>query len=157
MKTDENNDWPLSAAVLAAWRAAQGRHAPPDEMQMAAWLEGRLDEAGAAAVERALACDPVLLDAMLAAREVQPLKPAAREVEAARALVRRRWRQRWVHGLEARRPQWAMGLSAALLMGVACMGALEMGQALALAADARHSASLRLVLDDDLSAALEER
>lgn len=158
METDENDDLSLSAAALAAWRG-QERPGPPDAMQLAAWLDGKLDEAGAAGVESALAQDPLLLDALLAGRAGQHAEAAVWEVEveAARALVQRPWWRRCVHGMAAHRLQWGAALSAALFTGVLALGALEMGQMLASAADAQRSAAMRLVLDDDVSAAVEER
>jgi hypothetical protein len=69
-------------------RPAPARAVSPEDL--AAWLDGRLDEAAAARVEAALVADPALLDAALETHRVQTGPLAAvpdRLVVRARALV----------------------------------------------------------------------
>lgn len=72
-------------ALAARWRSARAiDRAPdrPDALTLAAYAEGRLDEAAAEAVEAALAADPELLDTLLALRA--PIEPEVASV----ALIR---------------------------------------------------------------------
>jgi len=60
---------------------------PPGEMELAAWLDGRLSEAQAARIETWLAGDPRLRQALIALREVQEMPLTVDERERAHALV----------------------------------------------------------------------
>jgi anti-sigma factor RsiW len=68
-----------------ARRRAPAQAVPPDDL--AAWLDGRLDEAAAARVEAALVADPALLDAAL---ETQRVRTGALPAAPDRLLVRAR-------------------------------------------------------------------
>ncbi|HYE05926.1 MAG TPA: hypothetical protein VEL07_10465 [Planctomycetota bacterium] len=76
----------------------RARTAPPaaaddvDDLRLAAWLDGRLDEGERDAVDAALAARPELVDRLLDARAAlaTPAIAQARSVERAQALVRRR-------------------------------------------------------------------
>ncbi|GMU42571.1 MAG: hypothetical protein AMXMBFR25_05570 [Lysobacterales bacterium] len=58
----------------------------PDALACAAWLDGRSDECASAAVETALAADPVLALALLALRSCAPEPVPARELARVRSL-----------------------------------------------------------------------
>jgi anti-sigma factor RsiW len=76
-------------ALAARWRAAAASAPAPDMLTLAAYAEGRLDEAAAEAVEAALAADPELLDTYLALRAPAETEAAsAALIRSAQALVR---------------------------------------------------------------------
>lgn len=75
-------------------------------LQIAAWLDGRLDERRAAAIEARMADDRELLERVLALREFHPEPVAAAELQRAQALV---------VATPRRRPFWREQLSALLL------------------------------------------
>src|SRR5579859_4651655 len=80
-------------ALTARWRSARATADPapetPDALTLAAYAEGRLDEAATEAVEAALAADPELLDTLLALRaEPAPETASAALIHSAQALVR---------------------------------------------------------------------
>ena len=78
-------------ALFERWRAAAGSDAPRDALDaltLAAYAEGRLDEAAAERVEAALAADPELLDTLLALRApAEAALPSQELIRAAQALV----------------------------------------------------------------------
>jgi anti-sigma factor RsiW len=78
-------------ALARRWLdAAAALPAPdtPDALTLAAYAEGRLDDAAAAAVEAALAADPALLDALLTLRQpAETTIPSAALIQSAQALV----------------------------------------------------------------------
>ncbi len=79
-------------ALFARWHAARDAAAPapalPDAVTLAAYAEGRLDDAAAEAVEAALAADPDLLETLLALRAPPQPEAAAAVIRSAQALVR---------------------------------------------------------------------
>jgi len=79
-------------ALFARSHAARDAAAPvpalPDALTLAAYAEGRLDDAAAEAVEAALAADPDLLETLLALRApAEPESASAKLVHSAQALV----------------------------------------------------------------------
>jgi hypothetical protein len=76
-------------ALVESWRrASMPRPAPPDLMLLAAYAEGRLNDAEAEPIEAALASDPALLDTLLALREPSAAAiPSAALIRSAQALV----------------------------------------------------------------------
>ena len=104
----------IPVADKELWRrlapAGEGAPQPVSELDFAAWLDGRLPEARAAAVEAAVASDPALRRAALELSELlgQPLPAAPSRLEVrARTLV----------GFEAERRQRRPGLLNWLLAG----------------------------------------
>ena len=80
-------------ALFARWHAARDADAAapelPDALMLAAYAEGRLDEAAAEAVEAALVVDPDLLDTLLALRAPpEPEAASAALIHSAQTLVR---------------------------------------------------------------------
>ena len=77
-------------ALFARWRARDAdAPAMPDALTLAAYAEGRLDEAAAESVEAALAADPDLLETLLALRAPpEPEAASAALIRSAQALVR---------------------------------------------------------------------
>jgi hypothetical protein len=80
-------------ALFARWHAARAAAAPapaqPDALTLAAYAEGRLDEAAAEAVEAALGTDPELLETLLALRAPpEPETASAEFIRSAKRLVR---------------------------------------------------------------------
>lgn len=104
----------IPATDKELWRrvapAGEGAPQPVSELDFAAWLDGRLPEAQAAAVEAAVAADPAMRQAALELSELLgqplPVAPARLEVRA-RALV----------GFDVERPQSRLGLLDWLLAG----------------------------------------
>jgi hypothetical protein len=87
--TDETPFEP-DRTLFERWRSLPSAPAaaPPDTMTLAAYLDGRLDESGSAAIEAALAADPKLLDALLDLRQPLAAEPVPDGfVARARALV----------------------------------------------------------------------
>jgi anti-sigma factor RsiW len=76
-------------ALVERWRAAVDAAAPPpDAMILAAYAEGRLDDAAAEQVEAALAADPELLDTLLALRApAETALPSPALIRSTQALV----------------------------------------------------------------------
>ena len=147
---NEKAAW-LSVAEALRRGEAQGE---PDSLLLAAWLEGRLDEAEAAPVERWIAQDPGSATARIATlRESLGEEPAAvpnRLLLRLRAMAPRRsgptaapvlvfWR---------RLPQ-AAALAAAVTLGVfGAYGGYEMGMTAALAQEQSEAAVLQDALGD---------
>jgi anti-sigma factor RsiW len=77
-------------ALAARWLAVRDTApATPDALTLAAYAEGRLDDAAAEAVEAALAADPDLLDTLLALRAPPEIESAsAALILSAQSLVR---------------------------------------------------------------------
>lgn len=149
-------------AVL--WRRARQGWSPvrddeaPDDLLIAAWLDGRLAEEEAARLEARLAAEPALLDETLALREglaagpevapagvvtrAQALRPKASAVRSAAAagpsLVER------LLGFSLRP---ALSALAGLALLLACAGAFELGRYQADRLDSTQSAE---VSDSDL-------
>ena len=72
------------------WRSSMTGPAvpPPDMLTLAAYLDGRLDEAAAEPVEAALATDPALLEALLELRRpLTPENPSPALIAHAQAVV----------------------------------------------------------------------
>ncbi|HVJ54485.1 MAG TPA: hypothetical protein VM689_18635 [Aliidongia sp.] len=87
--TDETPFEP-DRTLYERWRSLPSAPAaaPPDAMTLAAYLDGRLDESGSAAIEAALAADPKLLDLLLDLRRPMAAEPAPGGIVArAQALV----------------------------------------------------------------------
>lgn len=151
MTRNDTDERAFGLAVLHAWRQSEQRICAVDTLQIAAWLEGRLNEAEAAEVEAVLAREPGLLAALLEGGQVQPLAPSAEEIAAARALVLpsvdRRLLTAWLQ-LHFR-PTYAL-TTAALLIAIGA-GGFELGQAMAGMALEQQQASMRALLSDDLS------
>jgi anti-sigma factor RsiW len=83
----------LDRALYERWRSHGAAAAKPtaelDPMLLAAYLEGRLDEAESSAVEALLATDPAALDDLidLAGRPTVPEVPSAVVIRDAQALI----------------------------------------------------------------------
>ena len=144
--SEENGNGGDGARLWA--RARPGRRAAaaleasgevPDTLDLAAYLDGALDEAGCAAVEAWMAATPEALELMIAARaELGQAPGAAPEslISRARGLVRAPVRKSagpgaWLRGLigfepEAWRPLAWAGVTAALL--VVSAGGFELGR-----------------------------
>jgi anti-sigma factor RsiW len=76
-------------ALFARWRDATPAPALPDALTLAAYAEGRLDDAAIEAVEAALAADPELIETLLALRApAQTETASAVLIRSAQALVR---------------------------------------------------------------------
>lgn len=149
----------LWARARGSWREGVAASAEPDPMTLAAYLEGRLDEAAAAPVEAWMAADPEALDSVLSARaalaETPPEVPrhvAARARDIVRGRTGRATRAGaggallgWFTGV-LRPAVWA-GATAAVLL--ASVSGFELGRAgvenLA-ALDAAVAADVRLVM-----------
>jgi hypothetical protein len=145
-------------ALFARWHAARDAAAPalaqPDALTLAAYAEGRLDEAAAEAVEAAFAADPHLLETLLALRAPpEPETASAKLIHSAQALVRA---EPVVVAFPARRPvaprpvkAWlAWGAVAASLLLVSVAG-FDMGLATG------HSVSATAAGDDSPSDLLD--
>jgi hypothetical protein len=154
----ENFDSPeMARSALAAWRTAAPQAGGYDAMQVAAWLEGRLDEASAAEVERMLAADPAMLEAILAGREAQYGSASSREIEAARALVRAPWWQQFIPDAGELQGRWGTAVVATVLVASVGVGAFELGEAFAGVSAMQQSAAMRSMLGNDLFDTLEEK
>lgn len=124
------SDLPEIEAGRELWRRLARRPVQTgqtvDAGDLAAWLEGRLDERASAPIEAALLADPQLLETAIAARGVldDAAEDASRLAVRARAIVPapRRVRQTntgWLAGLFAPRGlQWAAIGAAMLIAGV---------------------------------------
>lgn len=149
METENDESPELARAALEAWRNIGPGSENIDAMQIAAWLEGRLDVAASANVERLLAADPALLDAILTGN-VAPLEATPREIEAARALVRSPWWQRLVPKSDALQDRVGTAVAAAVLVASVGTAAFELGEAFAGVAVAQQSAAMRSMMSNDL-------
>jgi hypothetical protein len=125
-----------------------------DHNLVAAWQEGRLDEAAAAEVEARLAAEPALLAALLIAREVttagMPVPASPAEIGTARSLVRLPWWQRLLPDMADFR--WTLGptLAATFLFALLGSGAFAIGADLASLSSSRQAAALTILFDDGL-------
>lgn len=139
------------------WRAAVGTPGQPEASMLAAYLEGRLDEAAAEAVEAWLATDPEALDSVLAARAALGETPAA----APRHLIARAQgavRRRGIHGATGadsvfggfagllRPAAWAGMAAALLLVSVSGFELGRMGVERLASLDAAVAQDVRLVM-----------
>lgn len=150
--------------LLRSWRRTQHEPAAPDALQIAAWLDGRLDPAQAQAIEQSLAHDPALLRALLAARQAPPVPADAEEIAAARGLVQAPWGQRVSQWLDRLRVRLAVGpqagphagayaglpymAAAAVLMATAGAAGFLMGANLAGMEAQRQTSALQAVFTD---------
>jgi hypothetical protein len=150
METDKEQDGLLAAAALSAMRQETRHAAGIDPMLLAAWLEGRLDEASEATVEGMLAADPALFDALLAARDAGQAAVTVREIETACALVRLPWWRRIIPNVQATQGRWGAAVAATVLVASVGMGAFELGEAFAGINAMQQSAAMRSMLSDDL-------
>lgn len=154
----ENFDSPeMAHSALDAWRSAAPQAGEYDAMQVAAWLEGRLDEASSAEVERMLASDPALLGAILAGHGAQHDVPTQREIEAARALVRAPWWQQFIPDVDEWQGRWGTTVVATVLVTSVGVGAFELGEAFAGVSAMQQSAAMHSMLGNDLFDTLEEK
>ena len=114
----------------------------PDPLELAAYLDGRLDEAAATALEARLAAEPRLLDETMALRESLAMKPEAAPdavIDRAQALrlqgpapalsaAARPPRAGWLDRLFGGWLRPAVPAFAVLTLIVACAGAFELGR-----------------------------
>lgn len=114
----EEADFERDRSLFDLWRAHARPVVRPDPMLLAAYAEGRLDEADAAAVEAALAGDPALLDDVLEARRSVAASPATKAVVSRAQAIRPGPSGRVVE-LLPRRPR-----SARLVAGLIAWGAV---------------------------------
>lgn len=114
------------------WHAAAGPVEEPEALTVAAYLEGRLDEAGAAAVETWMAAEPEALKSVLTARAVLAETPGAVPED----MVRR------AQGAVRGRPRPGLAWLGALAEGLGGLGGLTRPAAWAGAAAALLLASV---------------
>jgi hypothetical protein len=157
MKTEQDDCPEMARAALRAWRHGAPPAAAADAMRLAAWLEGRLDEASAADVERLLAADPTLLEAVLAGRNAAADAAMPREIEAARALVEPPWWRRLFSETDEPKGRWRSALAAMVLVASVGAGAFELGEAFAAMSAMQQSAAMRSMLSNDLLDTLGEK
>ena len=154
----KDGDAGLWRQARAGWAAAQAAQEPPDEVSLAAYLDGALEPTAEARVEAWLARSPEALDLVLAARQAmaEPSGPAPEAVvRRAEALVPGRPARpasSWLDWLFepfaplARPAAWA-GVAAAVL--ITAVSGFELGrtgiQHMA-ALDAAVAGDVRLVL-----------
>ncbi len=126
----------------APWRAAVGVPEAPDDLTLAAYLDGTLDEAAAEAVDVWMAAVPEGLDSVVAARagladapEASPGAVRARVIARAQAIVHpgqtqgaapRRWGGMFGGLMEHLRPMVWAGAAAAVLL--ASVSGFELGR-----------------------------
>jgi hypothetical protein len=105
---------PSLRQLITADTAATQR---PDEMMLAAWLEGRLPESQAEQVEVWLCHDPALRQALMNSEHAGPLPLSAAELAQAVALVTSAEEERtsWFDWIFAPVPVWAMAGMIAVL------------------------------------------
>ena len=157
METEKDGSPEMARAALDAWRSAAPETSGYDALQIAAWLEGRLDGASSEAVERMLAADPALLEAILAGYEAPQNAATPREIEAACALVKLPWWQRLLPEATAQSGRWGTAVAATVLMVSIGAGAFELGEAFAGIAATQQSAAMRSMLSNDLFDTLGEK
>ena len=132
---------------------------PIDANDLAAWLDGRADQAATERVETALSADPDLLAEVASVRDAPPAEPVPESVlSAAKALAgrpRAAGRDRIIRGPWWQRMQWAAAAAAIVL---ACLGGYSFGQGTSRAErDAEmglaqaSAAVMELVSDDNVS------
>lgn len=104
----------LRQLIMASDTAVTRR---PDEMMLAAWLEGRLPESQVEQVEAWLCHDPALRQALISAEHTEPSTLSAAELARAVALVGATEEERtsWFDWIFAPVPVWAMAVMIAVL------------------------------------------
>lgn len=162
---DPERDRAIWQAARDALRAEAARAAPPNEMDVAAYLDGRLEGRALERVEAWMASSEDALDLVMAARESLALGPDQAPVAVirrARALVGGRAAEQhggWLERLRSavRTPLWRPALSAvaAAIFLLVCAGSFELGRQ-----ESRSLAQIRaepadldgpsLGLDDDI-------
>jgi hypothetical protein len=157
METEKDGSPEMAHTALDAWRTAPPQGSGFDAMQVAAWLEGRLDEASAAEIECLLASDPMLLEAVLAGRDAQYGAVTPREIDAARALVQAPWWQRLVPDAGELQGRWGTAVAATVLVASVGLGAFELGESFAAVSVMQQSAAMRSMLSNDLLDTLGEK
>jgi hypothetical protein len=157
METEKDGSPEIAHAALKAWRDAAPDAGGYDAMQVAAWLEGRLDADSGEVVERMLASDPALLGAILAGRSAQQGAPTQREIETARALVRAPWWQQFIPDTGELQKRWGTAVVATVLVASVGVGAFELGEAFAGVSAMQQSAAMRSMLGNDLFDTLGEK
>ncbi len=105
MNTETDQPTPAERAALIDWLARAPATGEPGAMELAAWLEGGLDEDGARRVELWLARAPDHLDGLRAARAVVDDAVPEADIRRARSLVRAPDAQ-----AGARAPSWPVRL-----------------------------------------------
>ena len=156
MEAEKDDKPEMVRVALDAWRSTAQLPGAHDALQIAAWLEGRLDSVSSEAVERMLAADPILLEAVLVGYGAPQNLATPSEIEAARALVQLPWWQRLVP--EAAQPwRWGTAVAATVLVVSIGTGAFELGEAFAGISAAQQSAAMRSMLSNDLLDTLGEK
>jgi hypothetical protein len=157
METEKDDSAEVARFSLHAWRHSSQHAGGYDAMQVAAWLEGRLDEASAAEVESLLASDPALLGSILAGRDAAQNAATPHEIEAARALVRLPWWQRLMPDAGGQQGSWGATVAATVLIASVGLGAFELGESFAGISIMQQSAAMRSMLSNDLLDTLGEK
>lgn len=125
LDSEPNSDDRRLWQALAAAEDRASAQPPPDELTLAAYMEGRLGEAEARAVEAALASSPegrLLPGEMMRLLQEPPMLAPAAVLTAAASMVAGapHWRRRWMRGLA-----WAAVM---MFSAGACWAGLHVGQ-----------------------------
>ncbi len=135
---------------LQAWKRKQDKVATPTAMQLAAWIDGRLDEKSAMEVEHALAIDQGLLDSLLQLRQSEHLQASAQEIAAARALVANQNQASWWQELLQSLMQPAIAMSTVATLIIVGPGGFSLGMEIAGTTMEQNQVIMNGLLGDEL-------